>query len=338
MTSSTRRSRARRGERSLVSRAMNRMMSTTAATPAEYVALFPAAGGRNASRPSGSPYVRARSSTSDQVGSPRLFLEWPGTHDPRRGGARAVRLLARKRLRTIEPRLKPGGKYEMATLEIRENAPVSLAVVRRLTKEAAALNEEIRRSDQGDQGPVRRIRRCKLHSRTARAAACRSSATRRMAVRIRQGPGARCIAATAIVMDDLCCPIFTGRADAATRPGEADRVSHPRFPGWIFYARNSKKRALAHAGAVKNPQESVIIGVGVSDYEANRAAKRLKAREIAVTVAGIATLIPGPLEIRCSVMTRLPCTGTRPLRRGIQGHGRERGTRTSIFPPGSPPD
>ena len=48
-----------------------------------------------------------------------------------------------KRLRTLEPRLKPGGKYEMATLEIREDTPVSLAVVRRLAKEAAALNKKI---------------------------------------------------------------------------------------------------------------------------------------------------------------------------------------------------
>jgi len=48
-----------------------------------------------------------------------------------------------KRLRTIEPALKPGGKYEMATFEIREDTPVSLAVVRRLAKEAAALNKKL---------------------------------------------------------------------------------------------------------------------------------------------------------------------------------------------------
>jgi hypothetical protein len=48
-----------------------------------------------------------------------------------------------KRLRTIEPRLKAGGKYEMATFEIREDTPVSLAVVRRLAREGAALNKKI---------------------------------------------------------------------------------------------------------------------------------------------------------------------------------------------------
>jgi len=45
-----------------------------------------------------------------------------------------------QRLRAIEGRLKPGGKYEMATLELRENVSVSEATVRRLTGEAVALN------------------------------------------------------------------------------------------------------------------------------------------------------------------------------------------------------
>lgn len=45
-----------------------------------------------------------------------------------------------KRLREIEPRLKPGGKYEMATLELREVDTVTATVARRLAKEAVALN------------------------------------------------------------------------------------------------------------------------------------------------------------------------------------------------------
>jgi len=48
-----------------------------------------------------------------------------------------------KRLRSIEPRLKPGGKYEMATLELHEDSELSLAVVRRLTRAAVALNHKI---------------------------------------------------------------------------------------------------------------------------------------------------------------------------------------------------
>src|SRR5688572_22415614 len=45
-----------------------------------------------------------------------------------------------QRLRSIDDRLKPGGKYEMATLELREGDDVTAARARRLTREAVALN------------------------------------------------------------------------------------------------------------------------------------------------------------------------------------------------------
>lgn len=45
-----------------------------------------------------------------------------------------------QRLGEIEPALKPGGKYEMATVELREGMKVKPATVRRLTKAAVALN------------------------------------------------------------------------------------------------------------------------------------------------------------------------------------------------------
>lgn len=48
-----------------------------------------------------------------------------------------------QRLRDIEPRLKPGGKYEMATLELRKGDALSAATVRRLTREAIALNKKL---------------------------------------------------------------------------------------------------------------------------------------------------------------------------------------------------
>src|SRR5262245_52714361 len=48
-----------------------------------------------------------------------------------------------QRLTEIEPRLKKGGKYEMATLELREGMSISPAKARRLAKEAAALNRRI---------------------------------------------------------------------------------------------------------------------------------------------------------------------------------------------------
>jgi hypothetical protein len=43
-------------------------------------------------------------------------------------------------LREIEPRLKPGGKYEMATLELRETDVIAPAVVRKLVRAAVELN------------------------------------------------------------------------------------------------------------------------------------------------------------------------------------------------------
>lgn len=45
-----------------------------------------------------------------------------------------------QRLRAIEPQLKAGGKYEMATIELREGDAPAPAVVRALVKEAVALN------------------------------------------------------------------------------------------------------------------------------------------------------------------------------------------------------
>jgi hypothetical protein len=48
-----------------------------------------------------------------------------------------------QRLRGIEPRLKPGGKYEMATLELVEGTPLERATVVALVKEAIALNASL---------------------------------------------------------------------------------------------------------------------------------------------------------------------------------------------------
>jgi hypothetical protein len=45
-----------------------------------------------------------------------------------------------RRLRGIEPRLKTGGKYEMATLELMEETPLERATVVALVGKAVALN------------------------------------------------------------------------------------------------------------------------------------------------------------------------------------------------------
>lgn len=45
-----------------------------------------------------------------------------------------------QRLRHIEPRLRPGGKYEMATLQLFEDTPLERSTVVALVREAVALN------------------------------------------------------------------------------------------------------------------------------------------------------------------------------------------------------
>ena len=48
-----------------------------------------------------------------------------------------------QRLTDIEPRLKKAGKYEMATLDLREGMSIKLSIVRRLAQEAVALNQTL---------------------------------------------------------------------------------------------------------------------------------------------------------------------------------------------------
>ena len=48
-----------------------------------------------------------------------------------------------KRLREIDQRLKPGGRYEMATIELRQGDEVSVTTARRLVKQAVELNKTL---------------------------------------------------------------------------------------------------------------------------------------------------------------------------------------------------
>ena len=48
-----------------------------------------------------------------------------------------------QRLRGIEARLKPGGKYEMATMELHEDTPLERATAQDLVKSAVALNASL---------------------------------------------------------------------------------------------------------------------------------------------------------------------------------------------------
>ena len=48
-----------------------------------------------------------------------------------------------QRLREIEPGLRPGGKYEMATLELREGMAIEARTARKLVREGVRLNRTI---------------------------------------------------------------------------------------------------------------------------------------------------------------------------------------------------
>jgi len=48
-----------------------------------------------------------------------------------------------QRLSAIEPGLKRGGKYEMATLDLREGMELAAATAAKLTREAVALNRKL---------------------------------------------------------------------------------------------------------------------------------------------------------------------------------------------------
>jgi hypothetical protein len=48
-----------------------------------------------------------------------------------------------QRLREIEPRLRPGGKYQMATLELREGDRIAPGTVKRLVRTAVTLDAEL---------------------------------------------------------------------------------------------------------------------------------------------------------------------------------------------------
>jgi hypothetical protein len=52
-----------------------------------------------------------------------------------------------QRLRGIEPRLKPGGKYEMATLDLREGDDIAHDIAVDLARAAAQLNADLGRPD-----------------------------------------------------------------------------------------------------------------------------------------------------------------------------------------------
>lgn len=116
--------------------------SIPAATPDAYVAALD--GWRRACVEELRAAVRAGSTLEERIRWGHLVYLANGPVLLIRGEADRVLLgfWRGQRLRGIEPRIKPGGTYQMGSLELREGATVDAATVRRLTREAVALNAE----------------------------------------------------------------------------------------------------------------------------------------------------------------------------------------------------
>lgn len=123
-----------------------KMVLTNATTPDEYIAWH--AGGSWQRR-----YAEALRAVVGEA-APQLHerLRWGHLVYCRDREAKSPVLLIRiepqrllfgfwrgQRLRDIEPRLRPGGKYEMATLELREDTPLARETALRMVAGAAGL-------------------------------------------------------------------------------------------------------------------------------------------------------------------------------------------------------
>jgi hypothetical protein len=121
-----------------------KMIVTSAETPEEYVQCF--SGWRKAFA------AALRSVVRDVAPLAQERLKWGHIVYFSNGPVLLIRIEPMRvlfgfwrgqRLRHIEPRLKAGGKYEMATLELRDGTPLLQATATQLVQEAVALNHSL---------------------------------------------------------------------------------------------------------------------------------------------------------------------------------------------------
>jgi hypothetical protein len=117
--------------------------STPAANPDEYVGSL--SGWRRACVENLRANVRAARGLDEEVKWDHLVYSSNGPVLLIRAEAQRVLFgfWRGKLLQSVEPRLKASGKYEMATLELREGMTATAAIVRKLTKAAIALNKSL---------------------------------------------------------------------------------------------------------------------------------------------------------------------------------------------------
>ena len=140
--------------------------SVPAASPDEYVAGI--SGWRRACVEHLRANVRAASDVEEQVKWGHLVYSSNGPVLLIRAEEQRVLFgfWRGQRLQSIEPRLKASGNYEMATLELREGTTASASMVRKLAKQAIALNKSL-----GDPRDAAKPKKTRKRSRTKRARA-----------------------------------------------------------------------------------------------------------------------------------------------------------------------
>jgi hypothetical protein len=120
-----------------------------------------------------------------------------------------------QRLLEIEPRLKPGGKYEMATLELRKGMTIAPATIRRLTLEAIALNRKA-----GD--PQRDAKPRAASSRVAKPRTAKPRAAKPRAAKPRAA-NPRAAKSRTATLARRGKSVSRSRAGGTRRPGEPGR-------------------------------------------------------------------------------------------------------------------
>ena len=121
-----------------------KMILTPAQTPDEYFAYFTGWQGRYA--------TALRDAVREAAPAMEERLKWGHVVCFHNGPAVLIRVEPTrvlfgfwrgKRLNDIEPRLRGDGKYEMATLELKEDTPFERSVALSLAREAASLNARL---------------------------------------------------------------------------------------------------------------------------------------------------------------------------------------------------
>jgi hypothetical protein len=122
---------------------MSKRMMANSASPEAYLAALK--GWRRELVDHLRDHVLAAAKVEEGIKYGNLFYSSNGTAIVIRAEDKRVLLafVRGKRLRDIEPRLEASGKYELANLQLLEGDTIAASAIRKLTKEAVALNRRL---------------------------------------------------------------------------------------------------------------------------------------------------------------------------------------------------